>query len=256
MSALLDFGKSIAGDVIGGAAALWEGKKNRSLAKDQFRTQLDESVQRRVADAKKAGIHPLFALGASVGSSPTAAAGDLGIAAAGDAIGGGIKDYMRWAESKKAAAAQEQLLSAQLHQVNAAAGRDAAEAALLDSQRARIEQEMASQGRDGISNVTVPYALGQTGETITYGPAIPENPRVPVSKSLGVKAGLSPAQQDFVFPDGRKITLDSDEMQMDEVRQIDRLYQRAVHKGSDAFMWLHEQLKKRGLPYKWMYGGK
>ncbi len=44
-------------------------------AKRQFDSQMDYSIQRRVADARAAGIHPLFALGASVGASPTLSAG-------------------------------------------------------------------------------------------------------------------------------------------------------------------------------------
>lgn len=40
-------------------------------SKRQFRQQMDEVIQRRVADARKAGVHPLYALGMS-GASPTA----------------------------------------------------------------------------------------------------------------------------------------------------------------------------------------
>ena len=55
--------------IAGGAAVLGSltGSKGRKAATDQFNAQMDTSIQRRVVDAKKAGIHPLFALGGSVG---------------------------------------------------------------------------------------------------------------------------------------------------------------------------------------------
>ena len=53
-----------AADVLGGRAA-------RRAANDQFNANLDTSIQRRVADARKAGISPLAALGATTGASPT-----------------------------------------------------------------------------------------------------------------------------------------------------------------------------------------
>lgn len=62
---------SLAGGFIGSSSA----KKARKQAQAQFNAQMDQSIQRRVIDAKKAGVHPLFALGASVGASPTISAG-------------------------------------------------------------------------------------------------------------------------------------------------------------------------------------
>lgn len=63
-----------------GKVANWAGdifstvtgqKAANEMAQNQFDSQLDSSIQRRVADGLKAGINPLAAIGASVNSSPT-----------------------------------------------------------------------------------------------------------------------------------------------------------------------------------------
>ena len=64
---LLDF----AGGLIQAGENRRQRAKDRALAREQFDAQMDESIQRRIADAEKAGIHPLFAMGASVGAAPT-----------------------------------------------------------------------------------------------------------------------------------------------------------------------------------------
>lgn len=61
-----------------------ESQKNRQEARRQFDEQMNESVQRRVQDALKAGINPLAALGYSGGASPTIHAG--GTSGAGEII--------------------------------------------------------------------------------------------------------------------------------------------------------------------------
>ncbi len=109
---------SILGTAIGVGASLLGGKLARSseksaagktqawneasynLTKNQFRDLQQKSIQHRVADAKAAGVHPLFALGASAsGASPApfipgqfesgSAVGE-GISAAGRAVGSEI----------------------------------------------------------------------------------------------------------------------------------------------------------------------
>lgn len=83
------------------AANAAEAAAARKQAQDQFDAQMDQTIQRRVADAKQAGIHPLYALGASPGASPGpviagqhesgSGLGD-GISAAGNAIATGIQN--------------------------------------------------------------------------------------------------------------------------------------------------------------------
>ena len=129
---LLDWAP-IGGDLLSLGLGLHADKKNRRLQRDQmamaqrqFDAQMDEQVQRRVADAEKAGIHPLFALGASVGASPTLSSGG------------------RTQGSEAARAAQglaRNLAAAQIAKTEA-------EAQLAASQAARVRQDMNSQGRD------------------------------------------------------------------------------------------------------------
>lgn len=63
------------GSTIGAITSYKESKANRREARRQFNVQMDESVQRRVQDALKAGINPLAALGYNGGASPTIHAG-------------------------------------------------------------------------------------------------------------------------------------------------------------------------------------
>lgn len=105
-------------------------------AQAQFDSQMDETIQRRISDAKKAGIHPLFALGASANISPTISAGGPGNASAG---------------YRGSARPSSDLLKSQVA-VNEA------QAALLNANRAKVEQDLASTGRDqgAIAEITTP----------------------------------------------------------------------------------------------------
>lgn len=166
------------GDLLSAGVSLFEGKKTRKLAKDQFRTQLDESVQRRVADAKKAGVHPLFALGASVGASPTTQYGGGDISAAGDALGAAVDKAMSYKSRKGAQAKNEQVLDSQIRRNEAAAQADQAQAGYYDAQAARIRQQGASQGRDqNVSDIE-----GQGLVTFPLAPRDPTGVAIPVPK--------------------------------------------------------------------------
>ncbi len=67
------------------------------------RTREDNRMQRAVADAKAAGLHPLFALGSagagsasiSLGPTPTGSYAGTGISRAGEAIGQGITQHYK-----------------------------------------------------------------------------------------------------------------------------------------------------------------
>lgn len=62
-------GVSLAGGVISNLINQNSVENEATRNQSNFNIQMDETIQRRVADAKKAGLHPLYALGAS--SSPS-----------------------------------------------------------------------------------------------------------------------------------------------------------------------------------------
>lgn len=225
-------------DFVGGLMGRSEAKKNRQLqmqqmaqAQRQFDAQMDQSVQRRVKDAKAAGVHPLFALGASSGASPTISA--QGGSSSSNPMG--------------AALARMASTLGVIEQNKASAKKDEAEAALMDSERARIEQEMNSRGQPG------PGGKGESTvrtfplpDSNPIGEAVYFKPQYPKSKSTGVVAGEMPGTVDVRMPDGRKVNIINPDANMDEISQFDYAYQRAVHKGADVFDWIAKEVKKRG----------
>lgn len=140
--------KITGGDLLSAGVSLFAGdksakaaKKQTDLSKKQFDLVRTQSIQDRVADARKAGIHPLYAIGASPSASPTIMAGqsDQGtyIAEAGRQLGAAYDK-----------AQSQPLAAAQLRAINAAANRDEA-AAMLDLSRAKREQQVANVRQDG-----------------------------------------------------------------------------------------------------------
>lgn len=198
------------------------------MQRDQFNQQMDASIQRRVKDAEKAGIHPLFALGASVGASPTAQIGG-GQHTTGSATGSAL------------AGIGKQLALSSLQNQSASAKRDEAEAALIDAQRKKLEQDMQAQGRDGASISTARIGPGNAVQAlpptkdgltpqVVMGPAKYESPVRSKSQAVGVSAGTIPAFDQVVFPDGQVINTYSSDLEADEIKQADIVYQRGKHK--------------------------
>lgn len=203
---LLSLGVDFIGGLLGSKAKKREMQLYRDQMKQsqaQFDAQMDQSVQRRVQDAKAAGVHPLFALGASVGSSPTISAGQP-----------------PRAESPmgKALTNMASTLGV-IEQNKARARKDEAEAALFDSERKRIEQELTgARGHDAqaLSEVNVvPKVRGSV-----YGPAEYYSPQVAKSQRQGVAAGTHPGAIEYVTPSGDVYTLPSTDLNMDEISQV------------------------------------
>ncbi len=172
-------------------------------AQRQFDAQMDQSVQRRVTDAKKAGVHPLFALGASSGASPTLTAGHA--PDSGNPMGQALTSMAR--------------SLGVIEKNRAESRRDEAEAALLDSERARIEQELkGGRGQDveALQEINVvPKLRGSV-----YGPAEYYSPQVAKSQSRGIAAGTHPGSVEYVTPSGDVYTLPSTDLNMDEIAQV------------------------------------
>lgn len=134
---------AIAGSLIGAAATRSANRDNR-LMQEKFAS---EGIQRRVADAKAAGVHPLFALGASTPSfSPSAQP----IFESQDVS----RALMQFTPEER------QMRQASLEAVKAAAAKDYALAAAADAEAARARQE---------ANYTAPVA--QAFPVTAYGSA-------------------------------------------------------------------------------------
>lgn len=115
------------------------------------------AILRRVRDANEAGIHPLFALGASVGASPTFSTGSAlsdGLRAGGELF----RDIRAESEAKSAAgvdaedrALTRRLVEAQIRGANASAARDEVAAQVALSESAVQAQAAQAQLRDRIA---------------------------------------------------------------------------------------------------------
>lgn len=141
MDFLKDLFKGAAGPILGGIADIWGSSRDRDLAKKQWAAQ---SIQARVADAKAAGISPLYALGNS-GMSPTFIAGQSNYGSHVKDIVQGIRDRSAAAELKAQAAqdhraelgvkrAQEEALKAQAYRDWTAGAAEASKTATMAAQ--------------------------------------------------------------------------------------------------------------------------
>lgn len=208
------------GGLFGARSARKDAARLRRQQQRQFDESMDRTIQRRVRDAQLAGIHPLAALGATAGSGPTLTG--AGVGAEGEAISRAGAAAGRTIKAKAIA-------DAQLREINSRTDLNEATAGYYRSQAAT--RSSVNPGTDGSQLDTSPV-----GEA-SYVP-----PQISKSKSTGVVAGMTPGTVDVRFPDGRVVRTFSEDLQADELKQIDVLYQRAVHKGADGFMWLRNKL--------------
>lgn len=118
----------IVGDLIGAASQRQANRENR-LMQERFAS---EGIRMRVADAKAAGLHPLFALGGNVPSySPSAQ----------PIFDGGSLGQNLARAATQFSAEERELRLAQLEAVRAGTARDYAQAAAFASEAARARQE-------------------------------------------------------------------------------------------------------------------
>lgn len=134
----------VAGALIGGGASLLGGafsnSSNAKAVKRQIRYQKEFAqygIRWRAADARAAGLHPLFAMGAQIpGFQPVYSQDSMGpaLSEAGQNLGRAVAAQQTPIE-RQAAAMQMQLLQSQI-------GETDARRMLLDSERMRNLQEM------------------------------------------------------------------------------------------------------------------
>ncbi len=133
------------------ASAIGGGsRKGRVTDVDQWNAWRDEhAVRRRVKDAELAGIHPLFALGASV-SSPTIGGGGsvakAGIGRAVSGVGRSFSAYEAGKLSEQARARAEKLDAQRARESESRMKSDAVQRAYLDSMIAVNAQKLNATG--------------------------------------------------------------------------------------------------------------
>ena len=165
-------------------------KQARDYAVATRHYQLNELVQRRVQDAKAAGIHPLYALGVSGGGAPSFSAG-AGVAGerTGSVLGDGLGALASAASARWQARHQRAVARAQVRSLEAQAKRDEAEAELVASRTKRTEAA-AMQGGPARA-IALPTDGGRLSPPVALSP--PREMRV--AKRLGfVPSKTTPAE--------------------------------------------------------------
>lgn len=199
LSGLASAGKSFmgggGGDLLSLGAGLYSDSKNRRHSKEMARN----SILWRVQDAKNAGIHPLFALGASVGNSPS-------MSTALPQAANRVADRI---QRRSERTAQQPLLEAQINSANASAKKDLIQSQLNESQTALFRNQLDSQLRDSQVGSTYKDFPNQ----IVGSPNdIVEPTRSSAAKRPGVQAGYINMWQETVDADGNKHYVPSEQM--------------------------------------------
>lgn len=134
-----------------GGALNWLSGKNEARHQERLqREYAQNAIQWKVADAKKAGIHPLYALGApSMSPSPSSVGGSSGMSDMGQDISRALSAGMSREGQTTAfdAAVQEMTLK-----------KFGLENELLAAQIAKMKQEVFS--KPAVPNVTLPTGAG------------------------------------------------------------------------------------------------
>lgn len=187
-----------AAGLLGAMTGQTEAKKNRQL-QERMAT---EGIQMRVKDAEKAGVHPLYALGAQTPTfTPVSSGAGEILAQTGQNVGRAIRD--------------SQLQELQMKGMEAGIAKDQAQAVMYANEAARIRQAMNSGG-SGVYKAPQDVVVGAYSDRHTrvtehplYEDAVKLEPDTMVSRGgSGVTAGREhPAMREFEFPGGHRILL-------------------------------------------------
>lgn len=217
---------AIAGAAIGAAAIIGSGllgkKTERDIAAADRRLQYDfaqQGIQWRVADAKKAGVHPLYALGANIPTySPVARAGgdsfaeSLGLAGQkiGDAIGQRADEERRKKDEARRRALEDDRIRAETQLLRSQiAGQNLKN---VNSNRPPVVGNQLIPGQSGGSGALRSYAGGMrvvhfrdAGDKRSYQVFYPgEATHQDLEDTIGASAELVSAARTFNQPDRRK----------------------------------------------------
>lgn len=222
-------------------------KQGRQFQLDMYRQQLVDQGKEyitRAKYAKKAGLHPLFALGTSPGFSPTlpsvgggyGGAGADGIARAGEAIGQGFLNYK--AEKKLD----------EIHALNVAKAKQELRAGELGIMKLQNDIQRAGQAAN--------YLRG-AGDGVNVYPMGVEAPR-PQMRPLRVDPRVSaPKDSELVDEKGRKFKIYHEAAQADEINQVRLLLQELGYGAKDFVMSVPKKAyrgRRRRPGHKTSYG--
>lgn len=186
-----------------GAAAVGIGKALGGVVQaKRARDRQDSSIQRLVADARAAGIHPLAALGSPI-------AGSFGTPMTGSAVGDAVDGWRASSLDSK----QGKLLDAQI------ATEEAKRLALLSEATSRTRYQQARQATSSGAPIPLWVQYQDRDGNILWGPnpQIPDFDQMPVPGMIhgtDVFVGDKPGPDDFIPvlppPAGAKPLLRSD----------------------------------------------
>lgn len=195
LDALIGAGASLLGGLINKSSSDASNKQQMALAQQNIALQREfaqNGIQWKAADAAKAGIHPLYALGANTVSFSPVSVGSTADTSMGNAVASAGQDISRAmaASSSEKTRATAALTALQLE-------RGALENELLRSQIARMKGQIGpGMPIPGQTNSVIP---GQGNSQLTSANAMP-GVEVQPSK-ITVEAPGTPHQEAGVLPD-------------------------------------------------------
>lgn len=206
----MGFLETIAGPVLQSAASIFGGQMDAAQERQQQRHQDDmqriawqrddTAIARRVADAKAAGVHPLYAMGAQVPQSAIPqyigqSGGGAGVAEAGQSLGTAIS-RMKSPEEKLKDQLEIRLAESQIKETDARAGYYTSMAAREAQAGGAGMHVQEKRGKEVIE--------GQAPNPPGAGAYELEPPKWPTQKlgEPGVKAGIGQGYEERMLTEG------------------------------------------------------
>lgn len=240
----------IVGDLLGAASQQRANRENR-LMQERFAS---EGIRMRVADAKAAGLHPLFALGANTATYSPSAQPIFDGASLGQNIARAASQFSSEERATRLA---------QLEAIKASTARDYAQAAAFASEAARARQEQVASNPVATSHaVDLPELknprLDWSGQAVP-GTGLPQGMELPPLVRLapylnpeGSKPGFRqfvvPGLGEVIFPDAQNFSEALEAME-NSVIQAAVLSANLAHYGPGKVRALRNWARSSGLDW-------